>query len=247
MSGDLTSAFDFRHPNDKRFPKLPDTGGYDAIEAASKLRPVAAPPAAPAPLFQEPGVRYSRALPYESAVDARVRAGVVRLTFANTGVQGTVFHVYDKLHLDRIPRRYTVEAGRSLSDEWDTEADGGVYDLWVCSTNGFVRTFSGTAAGVAPEVRVRHHRRSRTLTVTVTNPTRARLTARLVANAYRRSGQQAQAFTVRPGRTIEHDWDVTRAGNWYDLTLTVGPVTRGFAGRLETGRDGVSDPAFGTG
>ena len=29
-------------------------------------------------------------------------------------VPASVFHVYDKLHLDRIPRRYTVEPGKQL-------------------------------------------------------------------------------------------------------------------------------------
>jgi phospholipase C len=43
-------------------------------------------------------------------------------------------------------------------------------------------------------------------------------------------------------------WDVSRSGNWYDLTVTADRgFVRRFAGRLETGKDGVSDPAMGAG
>jgi len=45
---------------------------------------------------------------------------------------------------------------------------------------------------------------------------------------------------------VSLEWDVSKSGNWYDLTLKSG---RGFAyrfaGRLETGKNTVSDPASG--
>ncbi len=109
-------------------------------------------PAIPQPLFQETGTRFSRALPYELHTSARLGTdGAVELLFSNTGDAGAVFHVYDKRNLDLIPRRYTVEAGKTLSDTWT----GGDYDLWVYSTNGFVRTFAGnTQRGAALEVQV---------------------------------------------------------------------------------------------
>jgi len=41
-------------------------------------------------------------------------------------------------------------------------------------------------------------------------------------------------------------WDVSKSGNWYDLTLKSGQgFTRRFAGWLETGKNTVSDPATG--
>ena len=143
VCGDLTTCFDFVTPNDPRIPKLPDTSNYPAINAAQNLlptAPVTQAPAIPQPLFQETGTRFSRALPYELHTSARLGTdGAVELLFSNTGDAGAVFHVYDKRNLDLIPRRYTVEAGKTLSDTWT----GGDYDLWVYSTNGFVRTFAG--------------------------------------------------------------------------------------------------------
>ena len=94
-------------------------------------------------------MRYSRSLPYILHASAQVDAGKgkVRLLFANTGFAGAVFHVYDKLHLDRIPRRYTVEAGHMLDDEWAVGNDG-LYDLWVLAPNGFHRHFKGDLSKV---------------------------------------------------------------------------------------------------
>jgi len=41
-------------------------------------------------------------------------------------------------------------------------------------------------------------------------------------------------------------WDLSTSGNWYDLTLLAGRgFLRRFAGRLETGKNGISDPAMG--
>ncbi|AMN44985.1 phosphocholine-specific phospholipase C [Rhodoplanes sp. Z2-YC6860] len=152
ISGDLTTAFDFARPNDPRFPELPDQSGWAASDAHQKTLTAPVPPATPQPLFQEPGVRYSRALPYLLHASAQVdaRKGTVRLLFANTGFAGAVFHVYDQLHLDRIPRRYTVEAGQMLDDEWAIGSDG-TYDLWVLGPNGFHRTFGGDLSKARPQ------------------------------------------------------------------------------------------------
>ena len=76
---------------------------------------------------------------------ARCKAdGKVKLIFSNTGKQAAVFHVYDKLNLDRIPKRYIVEPNKTLDDEWDALNDNlGRYDLWVLGPNGYHRHFKG--------------------------------------------------------------------------------------------------------
>ncbi|MDF3849465.1 MULTISPECIES: phosphocholine-specific phospholipase C [Achromobacter] len=243
VSGDLTTCFDFVTPNDPRIPKLPDTSNYPAINAAQNLlptAPVTQAPAIPQPLFQETGTRFSRALPYELHTSARLGTdGAVELLFSNTGDAGAVFHVYDKRNLDLIPRRYTVEAGKTLSDTWT----GGDYDLWVYSTNGFVRTFAGnTQRGAALEVQVCYEPAGGALYVKVSNHGKARLQAALQANAYRSDGPWT--LTVEPGAVAEHHWSIAESGNWYDFTVTAEGFERRFAGRMENGRHGVSDPAM---
>jgi phospholipase C len=117
VCGDLTSAFNFRTPNDEPLPTLAGRttkSAADALSAAQQAAPKITPPATPSLPAQAVGVRPSRALPYELHASAHVDGGngTVTLKFANTGRAAAVFHVYDKLHLDRVPRRYVVEPGK---------------------------------------------------------------------------------------------------------------------------------------
>ena len=248
ISGDLTSAFDFEHPNDKRFPTLPDQSNWAASDAEQRTLPDPTAPATPEPLFQEPGTRYSRALPYELHTDASVdrTAGTVTLRFHNTGHQGAVFHVYDRLHLDRIPQRYTVEAGKQLTGVWDAAAtDAGAYDLEVHGPGGFFRSFSGsTDAHTAPEIELRYDRRERSVVLTVRNPGEHPATLQVEPHAYRFDGPRT--IHVSPRREVRKSWSLNTSGNWYDFTVTTdgSSLERRFAGRVETGRDGISDPAM---
>ncbi|CAB3808334.1 Non-hemolytic phospholipase C [Paraburkholderia caffeinitolerans] len=252
VCGDLTSCFDFVNPNDPVVPKLPDMSDYRAINAAQKLLPtgpVTNAPATPQPLFQETGTRLSRALPYELHTSARVEPrGLVSLTFSNTGAQGAVFHVYDKLHLDRIPRRYTVEAGKQLSDDWDAGAtDSGNYELWVYSSNGFVRSFKGDAlaadaAAFRPEAEVCYEPSTGQVCLKVRNSGTAAGTVTVKTNAYRLDGPWS--LDVAASGTGMLHWNLEDSGHWYDFTVTGPNFALRYAGRLETGKPGVSDPAM---
>src|SRR5690606_6326572 len=153
-----------------------------------------------------------------------------------------------KLHLDRIPRRYTVEAGKQLQDYWNTDAgDGGKYELWVYSTNGFVRSFQGDAlahdaAGFKPEVQVCYEPANGQVYLKVHNGGTAAGSVTVTANAYRTDGPWA--LDVAAGETGTLHWNLDDSGRWYDFTVTAGAVERRFAGRVETGKPGVSDPAM---
>jgi phospholipase C len=251
VSGDLTSAFNFVNPNDVSFPTLPNVSDYAAIEAQQATLPPPLPPSVPQAMFQEPGVRYSRALPYEIHTSASVQGnGDVMLLFSNTGAQGVVFHVYDKLHLDRIPRRYTVEAGKNLNDVWNVAADdGGNYDLWVYGPNGFLRAFQGDTAvpnsGVLqfrPEIQVCYSPSDSKIVLKARAA--ASLSGRLTitANAYRNDGPWGLDIISRGTNMLE--WSLSASGNWYDFSVSGLNFMRRFAGRMETCMDGTSDPAM---
>jgi phospholipase C len=52
---------------------------------------------------------------------------------------------------------------------------------------------------------------------------------------------------VRAGATVRHTVDLGASKRWYDLTVTSdagGSFLRRFAGHVENGRVGVSDPAI---
>ena len=149
INGDLTTALNFATPNSEPLPSLAgerSKADADALRAAQQALGQIVPDAGRGMPVQASGFRPSRALPYELHTSAQVdaNAGTVKLLFANTGRQGAVFHVYDKLHLDRLPKRYAVEPGKTLDDVWmPASADLGRYDLWVLGPNGYHREFKG--------------------------------------------------------------------------------------------------------
>jgi phospholipase C len=238
VCGDLTTAFDFKTPNDGPFaPALPATRPLAARAAALKGRTTPPTPAAPQVPVQAAGPRPSRALPYALRVDEGVDAGRLRLTFANDGQAGAVLHVYDRLRLDRVPRRYTVAPGRSLDDAWEA----GPYDLWVLGPNGFHRHYVGRAPGadLVAAVATAGDR----LRLTVTNPAPSGLRVQAASQAYR-GAPRPWRLDLKPGQSRARDIELAASGGWYDLTLRSGDALRRLAGRLERGVDSISDPAM---
>src|SRR5690606_31740120 len=70
VCGDLCSAFDFSGATDIQPALLPSTANWAELEEGQKAMPPYRLPDAHQPLFQEPGTRPSRALPYELHVNA---------------------------------------------------------------------------------------------------------------------------------------------------------------------------------
>lgn len=65
-------------------------------------------------------------------------------------------------------------------------------------------------------------------------------------NAYRSGGPMK--VEVPPGKSITHRWSLQRSARWYDFSVTIEAFEgfeRRFAGRVETGNHGLSDPAMG--
>ncbi|MGH8818204.1 MAG: phospholipase domain-containing protein, partial [Achromobacter pestifer] len=250
VCGDLTSIFDFANPNGvdllRGFPATAERAAQ-----ASALPGTVIPPAPihPDMARQQSGTRPSRALPYALHVHAKVDGDRVRLQFENAGAAGAVLHVYDRLRLDAGPRRYTVEAGKRLEDEWMASENDGHYDLWVLGPNGFHRHCTGrAAAGATPPLTVTasYDGPGAALRLLVHNPGPQPRSFRVDANAY---GYPQQASTaLAPGESVDLSWDMTRTGGWYDVTvqdLDDPACTRRLAGRIETGNASTSDPEMG--
>jgi phospholipase C len=268
VAGDLMSCFNFATPNDAGIlAHLPETA---TLDRRSRTLPGTTPPVAPAvpelPV-QEKGTRRSRALPYELHVDdedgnagQESHARTMRLRFSNSGQRAAVFHVYDITRLDALPRRYTVEPGRALADNWACAADGG-YNLWVLGPNGFHRHFTGTApmprpgaAGasgdgdepVMPVVRVRYAPGEGALVVTALNPGQTAAAATVCDNAY--FDRASWRREIPAGQQAEWRLPLAASHHWYDFTLRLDGSSghaRRFAGHMETGSDSFSDPAMG--
>jgi phospholipase C len=268
ICGDLTSAFNFADPNRQPLPVLNGSTTRttaDALAAAQQNSPGIAAPLSPSLPTQATGVRRSRALPYALYTRCEAGHGTVRLHFINGGKAGAVLHVYDKLHLDRVPHRYVVEAGKALQGEWDVAHDGGKYDLWVLGPNGYHRHYTGDLSvsdgrgAPRPEVELADVGGNGHVRLEVRNEGdgEARFTVRwnrAYAPLSPEAGQFAPApdgawtATVRGGHEAHMTWKLRDNGNWYDLLVTADSdrlYTRRLAGRVETGEHTVSDPAMG--
>lgn len=253
VCGDLTSAFDFKTPNLTTLPALngkKSKAEADAIRKAQESLAQVIRPISQVYPVQESGIRPSRALPYVLHTSAKlnIKDKKVKLMFSNTGKQAAVFHVYNKLNLDAIPRRYMVEAGKQLDDDWDTIEDK--YDLWVLGPNGYHRGFTGTLSKVTqtdalPEIRVCVEECDPKIYLKVRNDGAKTAKLRVKANAYLAN----QTWSIETA-SIEKElsWDMSEFGGWYDFTVTIdgdSSYKRRFAGRVEVGKDSISDPYMG--
>jgi phospholipase C len=153
-----------------------------------------------------------------------------------------VFHVYDLLNPAKIPRRYTVQPKLFLSDLWTLGASG-AYHLRVYGPNGFSRYYYGFTNRAEPSLMLSYDPAAHELILSFKN-TGAALSASIVSN----SG----ALKISPGTvavpansSVNVGLNVEATGCWYDFTVSVGALfAQRFAGRMETGEDGISDPAM---
>ena len=250
MLGDLTSAFNFKEPNNEVLPTL---AGKKTRQDADTLRsnqeklPQISAPANQVMPKQATGYKPSRALPYRLHTTAHVDSLNVGLIFANTGTAGCVFHVYNKLDLNRMPRRYAVEAGKQLNDTWTVNTDG-LYDLWVLANNGYHRHFVGnTLSKNKAEIRVCYDIANGNVYLDIMNQSATALTFTITPKAYFDS-TKAMQVTIAAGKEQQVHWDLTDSGRWYDFEVTIKEDAnwlRRFAGRVETGEHGITDPAMG--
>jgi phospholipase C len=228
VCGDLTSAFDFVRPNATLPAGIPNPRGEAARAAAIKGQVAPRAPATFDLPAQEPGMRPSRPLPYDLAVTESRSGRDIALTFHAVGKAGAVFHVYDRLALDRVPRRYTVEAGKRLTGIWPGVGDEAAYDLWIIGPNGFHRHFAGIRSDEALASAIGWQFDAAGRGIALTGQIDGLI---MTPNAHHRQ--------MRSARGGGHGWSVENTAGWYDLTVTATQqprFTRRVAGRLETGR-----------
>lgn len=241
VCGDLTAAFDFAR-KDTAPVTLPSTEGYRPPDGDRHPDYVPTPPANPALPRQERGSRPTRPLKYAPLVDgsADTATGRFTLTFGSGARAGAAFLVTSGNRTDG-PWTYTTAAGATVSDTWNSAYSGGSYDLTVHGPNGFLRVFKGANRTAGPEVTARHT--GCDVELTLVNKGAATATLRLT-NGY---GGPSRVLRVRAGETVKHTVDLAASRCWYDLTVTVdgqAGFLRRFAGHVENGRPGVSDPAL---
>jgi len=249
VSGDLTSVFNFKNPNEAR-PALPSTDGF--LPPVNELAGGDVTTFIPtqSQVFigvpkQEKGIRPARALPYELDARGHVNASssTIELQFFNTGSAGAAFEVRSGNSADRV-RMFTVEPGKILSGSWSFVAQ---YDLSVYAPNGFARFFKGSVGPQAAALAIQatyDNGDQGTIKLRIANVGTGNATVVLL-DAY--SGED-DLLLLRPGESHEDHAGLGRFFGWYDLIVRVkeDPTFEWrLAGHVETGQDSFSDPALG--
>jgi phospholipase C len=253
VSGDLTSCFDFTRPNLHSLPALPDMS-FAKGETLTIDLPPAQPPRNQRMPSQDFGIRFARALPYQLEVHAtqNIVTEALDLQFDNHGTAGAVLHVYDRLRLSDPPLRYTLEAGKGLAPALPVRATHGAYDVHILGPNGSLWRLTGRipqqSGDVAlPEVRLNLQPALFSIELESWNAGDRPCELKVTPNAYR--GDRPFTQTLLPdAERVKTSWSLQGSGFWYDFNVTCDEVpgwSRRFAGRLETGRHGISDPALG--
>lgn len=213
---------------------------------------------------QEKGTRPSSALPYQlyaGGVLSADRQGLEitlearNQTFGKRAA-GSAFHAYAAEGFGKArskrSRAYAVAAGERVSDTWKLDGfQNGVYRVSIVGPNGFLREFSGTSKD--PKVHV-HAEYRRSIDGSLSGDLELQLANQDAASAYTfivrdlSYGAEARAWTVAAGASRVALLELGHSACWYDFSVEIEGVSlyqRRFAGRVETGRDGISDPVMG--
>ncbi|WP_035606578.1 phospholipase C, phosphocholine-specific [Haloferula sp. BvORR071] len=214
---------------------------------------------------QEPGTRPSCALPYELHADTCLRDGSIEITFEAAEHQfpgksgGAPFQVYapglvypdDRASYTDAPppveecRRwaFAVRVGEKLSYQWplDLFADG-YYHLRTYGPNGFFREYVGDGA---EPLAVACRYAGPQLLLQFVNRGSTAVELLITDHGY---GTAARPLRLEASEAKDLSVDLSSSFRWYDLGITINGnprFLRRFAGRVENGEHGVSDPLIG--
>ena len=145
VTGDLTAAFDFKHPDFSipgNIPTLDQTWALTQLTGGSTTPPAEGEQQMPA---QEPGTRPHRPTNHQPFADVTVdrRTSQVTAALTNTGTVGVSFAVYPDAFLPAAPTPVTVLPSPSGSYVWDAALTGGKYAFSVYGPDGFLTSFAG--------------------------------------------------------------------------------------------------------
>jgi phospholipase C len=274
VCGDLTSAFRPYQGEKIKLPAFvakeafiesihkaqfkPVPTGYKAF-SPDEIRQINADPMASSHWpRQEKGVRPANALPYELYADGRTANDHFTLTLAAKNevfgkrAVGSPFQVYQIMNDNVAIRSYTVAPGDQLSDSWPLSEP---YHLRVYGPNGFLREFKGATGNPPIEILCSYERDAKNqftgnVLVKIKNTDAQRsYSIQLSDNSYRTKGEQKTLEKAgAKGAQTTIVLTLKNSHNWYDFSLLVSGFAafeQRYAGRVETGKTGYSDPLMG--
>ena len=240
VTGDLTGAFDFQHPDfsvPRNIPTLDQTWALTQLTGGSTTPPAEGDQKMPA---QEPGTRPHRPTVHQPFADVTVDRKTSQVTAAltNTGKVGVSFAVYPDDYLPATPAPFTVLQGSPRSYVWDATLTAGKYAFSVYGPDGFLTSFAGEvvpanlSAGPVPVVTAAvQPGGAKTLELTLANEGQQPVVYTLTPNDYE---GRTQTVTVKSGSAKTVRWPTDQHG-YYDVVITAstaGSFRRRYAGRI---------------
>ena len=237
VTGDLTTAFDFEHPDfsiPKNIPTLEQTWKLTQLTGGSTTPPAEGDQQMPA---QEPGTRPHRPTNYQLHADVTVNrtTSLVTAALTNTGTVGVCFAVYPDNYLAFGSTPFTVLPSSPRSYVWDATATGGKYAFSVYGPDGFLTSFAGAVVPAGqnggPVPAVTATVASETVGLTLANEGQGSIAYTLTPNEYE---GRTQTVTVKAGGSTVVSWPTDPYG-YYDVVITANTpdgYRRRYAGRI---------------
>ncbi len=217
--------------------------------------------------LQEKGIRPSSALPYRPDVSGSLNeagdqfvlslgAAAPKQGRANAGMPFTVYAPgnsrtagggWEKMQC----RSYGVATGTTVRDLWPMAGfEDSRYLLQIIGPNGFLTEFTGSKEDPRVEVRCGYETtgaglQTGNLDLQLFNNDKSAITILIKDMSY---GSGEKSVLLAPGAKKSVKLDLKKSHNWYDIAVTARGMAlfrQRFAGRVETGKDGFSDPLMG--
>ena len=239
VTGDLTSAFDFRHPDfsiPASIPTLAQTWALTQLTGGSTTPPAEGAQQMPG---QEPGSRPHRPSDHQPFADVTVdrKSSQVTAALTNTGKVGVSFSVYPDNYLAFTPTPVTVLQSSPGSYVWDATQTNGSYAFSVYGPDGFLTSFAGQVvpagqnSGQIPVVTAALQPGAKTIELTLANEGQEQILYTLTPNDYE---GRAEVVSVKPGSPRTISWPTDQHG-YYDVVITANTADgfrRRYAGRI---------------
>jgi phospholipase C len=241
VTGDLTTAFDFGHPDFSipgNIPTLDQTWALTQLTGGSTEPPAEGAQKMPA---QEPGTRPHRPTNYQLHADVTVNRTTSQVTAAltNTGTVGACFAVYPDNHLAFRGTPVTVLPSAPRSYVWDATLSAGKYAFSVYGPDGFLTSFAGQVVpagqnnGPVPVVTATPQSGpgGTVVELTLANEGQEAIIYTLTPNDYQ---GRTQTVTVKARSSTTISWPTDQYG-YYDVAITAGTsdgFRRRYAGRV---------------
>jgi phospholipase C len=148
VCGNLTSAFDFAHPN-LSYPAMPSVAELSCPSGTTP--PVPSPQTMPT---QESGTLVHMPLPYQPNASCALNLGAstVTINMTNSGAASVHFGIYPNAYRNDGAWPFDVDTTNSASMSFSTSGTAGKYDFTCYGPNGFQRRFAGSITNDAQKI-----------------------------------------------------------------------------------------------